>query len=165
MQREFLGKTKNGASVYLDFKTSHAVTHFESQPSLRSAVEELIPTIEATADTVRIEHDMGKVIGTTDLIETTDQDEIVYAMRPRRKVYSRFVKNKATTPTSWVTIVLHKNKKGEYILHTAFAGRNTPSFPGGDYLPEQSRDFWSKHALVWGSQEVIPDTETSVCPW
>jgi hypothetical protein len=105
------------------------------------------------------------MVGTTDLVETTDQDEIVYAMRPRRQVYSRFAKNKTPVPSSWITIVLYKAANDEYSLHTVFVGRNTPSFPGGDYLPEQSRKFWSTHALVWGSQDIVPDTETSVCPW
>ena len=108
---------------------------------------------------------MGEEVGTTDLVETTDGDEIVYALRPRRDVYSRFVKNKAPVPTSWITVVLQKASDTEYDLHTAFVGHNTPSFPGGDYLPEQAWDFWSKHALVWGPQEVIPGTEMSQCPW
>lgn len=165
MQREFLAKTKNECNVYLDLDTSHAVTHLAHQKKLRKAVERLIPTIEADSDMVRVERDMGEEVGTTDLVETTDQDEIVYALRSRRQIYSRFAKNRQPEPTSWVTITLRKVGEEEYSLYTAFVGHNTPSFPGGDYLPEQAKEFWSKHALVWGTQEVIPGTETPKCPW
>ena len=163
-QRESLGKTKDGIEVFFDPHLSHASTHFAHQPQLRSAVEKVIPTLEANSDLVRVDRNMEEIIGNTDLVETSDSDEIVYALRPKRTVYSRFVKGKSSVPTSWITVVLRK-KGNIYILYTAFVGRNVPSFPGGDYLPEQSREFWSTHALVWGSQEIIPGTETTVCPW
>lgn len=163
--KELLGTTKDGARVYLDSEKSHAITHFAHHPKLRAVVEQIIPTLESGPEIVRIEHDAGEIIGTTDLVETNENDEIVYAMRPRRTVYSRFAKGKTPAPTSWITFALHRTGKSEYTIYTAFIGRNTPSFPGGDYLPEQSREFWSKHALVWGSQEVVPGTETLECPW
>ncbi len=156
---------KSGESVYLDTNTSHAITHFAHQPKLRIAVEKIISTLQGGPDWVRSEHGMGDVVGTTDLVTTDEDDEIVYAKRPRRQMYSRFVKGKEPTPTSWITIALRKTAEREYMLYTAFVGRNTPSFPGGDYLPEQSKQFWSNHALVWGSQEVIPGSERMDCPW
>lgn len=165
MSKELLGMTTNGALVYLEPDTSHAVTHFAHQSKLRAAVEKVIPTLDGGPDWIRIEHDTGDVVGTTDLVATTDGDDIVYAKRPRRQTYSRFVKGKQSLPTSWITIALRKTEEHEYKLYTAFVGRSTPSFPGGDYLPEQSKEFWSKHALVWGSQEVIPGSETKECPW
>lgn len=60
---------------------------------------------------------------------------------------------------------LRRRTDSNYYLYTAFIGKSTPSFPGGDSNPEQSKVFWSNHALVWGTQEIIPNTETSVCPW
>lgn len=162
--KEFLAKTKNGFDVYVDMESSHATTHFTHHPKLIEAVKKAIPSIDAKENIVRIEIDMGVEVGTTDLIETSDQDEIIYAKRPLRSQYSRFVKNKNSKPTNWITIDVRKN--GEvYNLYTSFVGRLTPSFPGGNYLPEQSKDFWSKHALVWGSQEIVDGTETTKCPW
>lgn len=26
-------------------------------------------------------------------------------------------------------------------------------------------EFWSSHALVWGSEPIVPGTETATCPW
>ena len=165
MKKELLGKMKSGEEVYLDPETSHAVTHFAHEPKLRAAIQQLIPMLKGGPERVRADHDTGEAVGMTDLIETAEGDDIVYAIREKRNIYSRFVKGKQQSPTSWVTVALHKVREGEYELYTAFVGRNTPSFPGGDYLPEQSKEFWAHHALVWGSQEVIPGTETTVCPW
>lgn len=165
MQKEYLGKTKNNIDVYFDKEFSHAVTHFADHPKLVDSVKKIIPTIEIIGDVFRVDRDIGEEVGTIDLVETDEQDEVVYAKRPLRDVYSRFVKNKTSRPTSWVTIDLRKSGDNEYSLHTAFTGRLTPSFPGGDYLPDQSKQFWSTHALVWGSQEIVPGSETVECPW
>ena len=165
MPKEYLGKTKNGFAVYLDTESSHALTHFANHSNLRGLVEKAIPTIDGVMEVVRVERDMGEIIGASDLVETNELDEIVYAKRPLRTGYSRFVKNRESVSTSWITIDLRKSGEKEYSLYTAFIGRLTPSFPGGNYLPEQSREFWSKHALVWGGQEVVPGSETTRCPW
>jgi len=163
--REFLGKTKDGKSVFYDSESSHAATHFADAPKLFDAVRKTIPAIEVQGNLVRIEKSLDEVVGNSDLVKTDESDEIVYAKRPYRTQYARFVKGRVATPTSWITLDLRKVKEGEYNIYTAFVGRLTPSFPGGDHLPEQSKDFWSKHALVWGTQEIIPGTETIECPW
>lgn len=163
--REFLGKTKNGLDVSVDMKSAHAATHFAHNPKLFDLVKRTIPTIEATDDHIRVERDTGKEAGTSDLVDTDEHDVIVYAKRPLRAQYSRFVKNRTPAPTSWITIDLRKKSDTEYDLYTAYVGRLVPSFPGGSFLPDQSVDFWSTHALVWGPQEIIPGTETSECPW
>ncbi len=165
MSRVFLGKTKNNLDVYYDDESSHASTHISKTPKLLEYVKKIIPTAEANGSGIRFDIDTGEEVGSTDLVETTDGDEIVYAMRPLRTQYSRFVKNKQPQPTRWVTIDLRKSGEAEYNLYTCFIGRLTPSFPGGDFLPNQSLDFWSKHALVWGGQEIVPNTETTECPW
>ena len=162
--KEFFANSKNGVGVYWDNENSHAVTHFAHHPKLRAAAEKFISEIEIKNAFNRVEGDTGEIIGMSSLVETVNGDKIVYALRPLRKTYSRFVKNKKPVPTSWVTIDI-RQKDDEYFLYTAFVGRLTPSFPGGDYLPEQSKEFWSKHALVWGSQEIVPGTETTICPW
>lgn len=162
--KQIFSTTKNGIEVYLDTEHSHALTHFARHPKLADAVNKVVADLEITEDSTRIESEMDEVVGTTDLVETSDQDEIVYALRPLRSIYSRFVKNKEPTPSKWITIHI-KKQRGVYTLYTAFVGRSTPSFPGGDYLPEQSKEFWSRHALVWGSQEIVPGSETTICPW
>ena len=160
-----LGKTKNGMDVYVDEESSHASTHFVDTPKLLDSVKRIIPTIDLVENHVRFEKDTGEEVGNSALVETYPGDDILYALRPRRTEYSRFVKNKLATSTNWITLDLRKSEENQYDLYTAFAGRLTPSFPGGDYLTEQSVEFLSKHALVWGSQEIVSGTETSECPW
>jgi hypothetical protein len=162
--KELFTTSKNGVEVYVDTEASHASTHFAHSPMLREFAQKFVSEIGVEGDLIRLDKDMGEVVGMTDLIETSEGDDIVYAMRPLRSAYSRFVKNKQPAPTNWVTIDIRK-KGNDYFLYTAFVGRLTPSFPGGEYLPEQSREFWSKHALALDSQDIVPGTETTKCPW
>lgn len=165
MIKEYLARTKNGHDVFVDMESSHAATHLTHHPHLIDFVKKVIPTVEVSGDHLRVDVDMGEEVGLSDLVETTDGDEIVYAKRPFRNQYSRFVKQRAPVATSWVTIDIRKDDGGGYYLYTAFIGKLSPSFPGGTYLPDQSKEFWSRHALVWGPQEVVPGTETTKCPW
>lgn len=162
--KEFFTKSKNGVDVYLDTEHSHALMHFSHNPKLADAVRKVISVLDIKEDSMRIETCMNEEVGTTDLVETSEDDEIVYALRPLRSTYSRFVKNRKATPSSWVTVDIRR-EDDVYTLYTAFVGRLTPSFPGGDYLPEQSKEFWARHALVWGAQEIVLGSETSKCPW
>lgn len=162
--KEHFAKTKNGVDVYLDTEHSHALTHFAHHPKLVEAAKNALAGIEAKDDVVRFEQEMDEVVGMTDLVETTPDDEVLYALRPLRSIYSRFVKNRKSQPTRWIVVDLRKDGDA-YVLRTAFVGRMTPSFPGGDYLSEQSREFWANHALVWESQEIVPGSETTECPW
>lgn len=167
MDNQLVGITKNGRSVYLTDESSHAKTHFVHHPKLLPAVKKAIPNINVEDTLVRIQIDTGEIVGTRDLIQTTSEDTIVYAIREKRTTYSRFIKNKQPVPSSIIVVDIRKSApdSDEYYLYTAYAGILTPSFPGGDYLPEQSIIFWSNHALVWGTQEIISGTETTICPW
>lgn len=167
MDNQLLGITKDGYSVYLTDKSSHAKTHFVHHPKLLPAVKKALSDIYAGDILVRIQIDAGEIVGTRDLIETVPEDTIVYAIREKRATYSRFVKNRQPIGSSHFVVDMRKSTPNsmDYYLYTAYVGILTPSFPGGDYLPEQSITFWSNHALVWGSQEIIPGTITTTCPW
>lgn len=160
-----LGITKNHCEVYVDMEASHAATHFANSPKLYDAVVTAIPQITVDGNEARFDFDTGELVGMSDLVETNSDDEIVYALRVGRDRYSRFVKNKTAVPSTFITLAFELLADNKYRIHTAFIGRLTPSFPGGDYRPEESLDFWSKYALVWGNQQVIPETETTACPW
>lgn len=162
---KFLGTSKNGMKVYVDMEKSHAATHFKDCPQLLDVVKRSIPKINIEGEELRIEFDTNEEVGRTDLVETNDTDEIVYALRLHRDRYSRFVKNKTASVTTWIVMSFDRIEEGKYKLYTAFIGRLTPSFPGGDFMPGQSKEFWSRHALVYGNQEIIPGSETKECPW
>ena len=165
MARISLGKTKNGLDVSVDLIHSHAATHIKDTPQLMDILPEIMPTLAPRKDYEKYEVDTGRIVGTQDLVETVQGDDIVYAMRPNRDVWTRFVKGRQPVPTRTVALHLKKIGETEYDLFTAYIGVLTPSFPGGEFETPESRPFWEKHALVWETQEVVPGTETRTRPW
>lgn len=163
--KEFIGKTKNGCSVYVDTVHSHASTHLKDTPGLLELTEEALDQLELTEEKYWFDIDMSRVIGTSECVETHDGDEILYAQRPNRDNFSRFVKNRKPEPTNYLSLWLEKRGENEYELMTTYIGRKTPSFPGGKSETPESFMFWADHALIWGNQEIVSGTETTICPW
>lgn len=114
-----------------------------------------------------VQVDFDQVVGETVCIVTNDEDEIVFAQRPRRFGLSRFVKNRAPEPCSSVCVILKRaeDRLNTYVLITAFIGVCPQPEPWDRNADEKSLEFWSSHALVWGSEEVITGTETTERPW
>lgn len=162
--KELLCVSKNGLSIYFDPVGSHAATHFHDAANLKALVIEYLSGAVLVSDKEYLEHDFGTVIGKSDLIETADGDEIIYAKRLNRDNYSRFILNKPSNDSSVVTIVLYKEGDG-YVLYSAYIGRRVPSFPTAPTATNESVPFWKKHALAWGTQEIQPGTETKEWPW
>lgn len=155
----------NGIEVVYDPLESHAATHFEDTPQLKEAVIEILGHTSIEGESMFFEHDLGRVIGTTDLVETTERDEIVYAKRVHRNTYTRFTKSQTPKDCSTVTLFLEARQNGSYKLGSAWIGYGGPSFPGDENETPESRPYWNTHALVWGRQAIRPGTETQVCPW
>lgn len=151
--KQFLGKTTDGFDVILDDNNTHVAYHLLETPDLIDLVIEALPRVEANGqDQVVFERDMGRVVGTTNLAETSDQDEIIYAKRKGRDTYSRFVKNRDVIPTQYIVVVLRKTVDG-YLLWTAMCGRLLPQ----DAYDKNSE--WSKtHAMVFDEHLVQKDT-------
>ena len=114
-------------------------------------------------------------IGETICVTTTAGDQIVYAKRPKRWGHSRFVLNRKPEQCSSLVAILKAGDAGEYVLITSFVGcrpepepwdrRNFSQQPNPQESERRAREFWYSHALVWGSEETIPGTETNRCPW
>ena len=156
---------QNGYEVFVDTEASHAATHIKDQPELLQLAKEFLSTQSFEDDEVAVQHDMGRIIGTMDIVETTDADEIVYAKRLNRDNYTRFVKHRSPVPTSLISVVLRKRSKDTYELWSVWIGPKVPTFPGDDRVMPNSKEFWAKHALAWGEQAVQEGTETTICPW
>lgn len=164
--KEFFATTKNGIGVYVDMEHSHASTHFEDTPQLIELCKQAIENHDAKGELDQFEEDLGRVIGKSDLVETSTHDDIVYAKRKNREKYSRFAKNKSPQPTSSIVVRLIQNADQKtYDLYTCFLGKIVPSFPEDENSPQEQKDFWNAHALAWGTQEITPGTETKKCPW
>ena len=116
------------------------------------------------------------IIGDTICVETSDSDQIVWAMRPKRYGFTRFVKNRKPKPCSSMVIILLKAEEpNKYVIISSFIGKiaepepwDIPAFnskPDPYEAGERSRAFWNTHALIWGYEKIVPGTETNVCPW
>lgn len=113
------------------------------------------------------EVDFGRPIGETICVPTGPGDEIVYAGRPKRFGHSRFVKGRTPESCSSVVVILKTadDEPGAYVLVTAFIGHKPEPEPWDRNATANSRAFWATHALIWGSEPVIPGTETPECSW
>lgn len=167
-QEEFLCMSANGKSVVFDPVGSHASTHFHDAPGLRGEVVGLIKSLVLESDLIARDYDMGRVIGNNNVVEIDDTDELVYAMGKLREDqgYVAFTKSRPSAPCTKISVHLIKQDDTTYSLYSAWVGEyESPPFPQMTIATDESIPFWSKHAFVWGSQEIIPGTETHKCPW
>jgi len=141
-------------------------------PALRAALAQ----IDSKGRQFLVEEvDFGQPIGETICVPTGPEDQIVYAKRPRRFGFSRFVKNRQPEPCSTLVVILKADDLGGYVLITAFVGKRPEPEPWDcrAFLQqsdpaeavEKSRKFWNRHALVWGVEKVMTETITTECPW
>ena len=103
------------------------------------------------------------IIGKSNCVTVSWEDEIVYAKREGRNKYSKFVKNRDGEPTNSVSIFLMR-KQEFYIIKSCYYGNLKESDPSNEGI-EGYETFWLNHALVFGSEPIDQKTITSVCPW
>ena len=165
---EYLAKTKNQLAVYVDLVKSHAATHLEDTPQLQDLVLEALAGLKVKGDYLEIELDMGRIIGMTDGVKIEEGDEIIWAKRKNRDSYTVFNKSKVSQPSSFITLALSRQADGSYVLESAFISSGegcSPPFPDEPKATVASKDYWSKHALAWGTQEIQAGSVTTKCPW
>ncbi len=161
-----LAVSKNKVRVWYDPISSHAATHIKDTPNLDNLAAEVVSQTKINQPYVQLHVDLGRTVGTSDLVENSPGDEIVYAKRLNRNEYSVFNKSKRAQPSSIVTIALEMQEDGTCELVSTWIGpSDSPSFPGTERETAESIEFWSKHSLVWGNQEIQPGSETKNYPW
>jgi hypothetical protein len=154
-----IGKLESG-QVVIDRPNSH----------IHAGVAELLPEalsrVFLAGEQFSVQEvQFGRVVGVTTCVETSGSDIVVFAQRPRRFGLSRFVKNRQPEPCSNIVVILKAGGYGEYILITAFVGQKAEPEPWDRNATDKSVAFWNSHALIWGSESVIPGSETPTCPW
>lgn len=155
----------DGNAVYVE-KGSHAQTHLQDTPELKSLLKEALVDYLPTKERESFEIDMGRIIGYSDLALLEEGDEVFYAKRKNRTKYTKFVKNKEPYPTRFLSGGLRKRKNKSYVFITAFIGKTAPDFPSGpEDTDKRRRKFWEKRALVFGKQEINESTITEEIPW
>lgn len=139
--------------------------HLAKAPDLLDLVQECVGTITVDDDNVYLDKDMGRVVGLSQLVETSPKDKVFYAKRVNYTTYTRFVCNREPQPTRYISIVLHRDGVGGFELWSAWLGPIAPQFPGDVFETSESKPFWRTHALIWSNQPIQPGSETGTCPW
>jgi hypothetical protein len=160
-----IGVSVNDHQVYSNIINSVAGRCFSRQPHLVSLVKSIIESLELTDTTMRVTYNMGRTIGNTNIVITSDKDIVFYAARLKQSDMLRFVKNRSMEPSSELSIVLHKDDEGNYELSDIWIGPACPSFPGTADETEDSKVYWQTHALTADSESISSQTVTSVCPY
>ncbi len=161
MNLPVLGALGSG-QVVIDRSQSHM------HESVRALLPETFSRINLSNEQFTLQQvDFDEVVGETVCVTTSGKDEVVFAQRPRRAGLTRFVKNRAPESCSSVCVILKRaeDRPSTYVLVTAFIGVCPEPEPWDWNANEKSLEFWKTHALIWGSEEIIPGTETLVCPW
>lgn len=161
--KEFLCKSANGADVFIDLEHTNIGLHILENANLVELVKEAIERSELEGKKVALEVDLGRVVGTTSMVEITEQDEIVYAKRLDRDKYSKFVKNRELVPTSKVVVILFQEEHA-YLVWSAWCGELLPQESDGKGGMRTSREFKNSHALVYDPKIVQAGTETKQAP-
>ncbi len=169
---EFIAASSNKIKVYYDRAASHAATHLADTAGLRDLVIEIITSLELHGQEVDKHFDMGRVVGTCDVVMRQSTDTIVYAMRKNREddgLVPWTTSRSVGDPMSNVAVHLVPQTDGTYHLMSCWIGRFDPDddqpFPQSPHATPKSAAYWDKRAFIWGSQEIIERTETSICPW
>jgi len=141
----------------------------EISPEMEDLLAEALPKIDAEGKRfIREVVVFNRIIGNTNCVKTTsaDDDAILYARRPYNDGETRFVKNRDPEPSNKLYIVLKRsNDKFNYVLIKAAIGEaREPEMWDEVYFEidstarGRSNEFWSSHAIVWGSEEVLPES-------
>lgn len=152
----YIGKLKNGKEIY-DTKDSHwqSAHKIVTQELLQEAFDkiEISDGQELFVDAI----EMGRIIGKTYCVQTSELDQVFKARRNGRAGNTPTVINKAPADCSKLAIVLNKNDDKSYILATTYIGEITPMEPwdptllqtGDEQKIQESKDFWATHALIY----------------
>lgn len=161
--REYLADSKNGRPVFTDVENTNLAVHLVEAPKLLELVKTAVENSVVEGDNVGLEYDAGRVIGTTNCVSMTDQDDIVYAKRLGRDSYSKFVKDREPEPTSTIAVVLFKKDFG-YLVWSAWCGNIVPVQPDDNGRMVTVPGFWDMRALVYDPAIIQKDTERTDRP-
>lgn len=138
----------NGTEVYVNLINAEVSRSIAKQPHLVGLVKEILQKKTLTGPEVRIQQDMGRIVGHDFVIATKEDGNIFYAKVLHEETYTRFIKNGDPRPTQYVAITLKRGANDRaYELCSVRIGRLIPSHPDMDGSAE-SRRYWETHALI-----------------
>lgn len=160
-----IGNSRNGANVYVNLIQSDIAKQISWQPHLLGLVREVLEKTSLKGPGVVVERDMGRPIGYSFVVATTDANKVFYAKLLRESVYTRFVRDVQPASTQFLTLALSRNPDGSYALNSITVGKAVPPRPGSPDETELSRPYWAEHAYVFDKQSVQTQSLTKECPY
>lgn len=154
-----------GYDIYVNPISSPAGRYLSRRPHIFALIKELTATTNLRGKRVVIEKNMGRDIGTSDVVLTGEADVIYYAQPLKSTLYSRFAKNRDPQTTSMLTAVFERDGEGNYEVTDTWIGEDRPPLPGDIQETAKSKEFWQTHAYVHDSQTVQLKSVTKVCPY
>lgn len=162
------GDRHSASAVRKVYRNNHGIAFYErvnithTHLDLEKFLPEVVSNISNTNyGFMEIEHDFGYYVGASECVETSQSDDLIYAIRKGRKGYTVFVKNRLPIPTSHVTIVLKKATNNEYVIITAFYGEKAGLEPCDPRATKDDIEFWKNHALIFRENEIIKESITT----
>lgn len=165
MPKHIIMQSSGGYEVYVNLINSPAGRYLSRQPYVMNLIKEALASQKLKKPELTLELDMGRVIGNTEIIETTEKDTIYYARPVKRNVFSRYAKNRYPSPSRKLTIRLKQDPEGDYEVQDTWIGPNRPPFPGDKQETATSRSYWQTHALVQDAQAIQSKSITKMCPY
>jgi hypothetical protein len=166
MYKYTLTQTPGEYKVYVNLITSNAGRYLSRRPYVINLIKEVLdPMSLKNKPELAIEKDMGRVIGHTDIVDTTEKDTVFYAKPNKTKVYSRYVKNRVPPASNTLSIVIIQDEDGDYEVRDTWIGPFSPPFPGDENESSKSKEYWETHALVQDSDTIQTKTITKNCPY
>ncbi len=165
MQQYVISIFPDNTKLYINLINSPAGQYINRRPYLINILKELIQSDKLEHQVGSQEIDTGKIIGNTDIIDTTDKDVIYYAKPYKKDYFSKFAKNRYPLPSSKLSIILKKNNETDYILQDIWIGPLYPLFPNNKEASLESKSYWNSHALAQDSKNIQSSTITKICPY
>lgn len=165
MYKYTIVESRHGYEIYVNLITSSAGHYLSRQPYVINLIKEVLAPMKLDGSKLSIERDMGRTIGNTDIVETSEKDTIFYAQPHKKSVYSRYARNRNPSPSQKLTLILEQDTDGNYELSDTWIGPCSPPFPGDEQATESSKTYWESHALVMDHQVIQSKTITKVRPY
>lgn len=127
--------------------------HMQAHKDVLHLIPEAVNAVAAIVEGISVNTvDLERSVGYAGCVPTTDADKIAMVARPGRKTLSRVVFNRSKPPTSFVTVVIRRNKDRINLI-TAYCGQPAPREPLDKTLTDpreiaESKAFWKTHALI-----------------
>src|SRR5579863_1711503 len=142
MYRFLIAESDQTYEVYINLISSSAGRYLSRRPYVIGLIKELISSQKLKGSRVVIEQDMGRHIGTTDIVQTSFNDAIYYAQPLKSKVFSRFAKNRYPQQSNALTVIVQRDSDGNYEVCDTWIGPSCPAFPGDEYETRESKLYW-----------------------